>query len=198
MQVKKYIVAAILLMLVACGIGVRYAIVEPARAAARALESINGLSIGQSEGDLLRRSAFQKMPSRCFQEVCMYSSVQTNTLLSFLHLAPRTILSTAVIVRDGTVVQVYFFLFRNGLDPISVAQTSKMPHGCCVNPCLVPRPKFIKVLNGVSIVFTNDSEYRNRFPEMVDTKCLSRIGGCRSNAEFVPLIQAIDPKNGNP
>jgi hypothetical protein len=197
--VKKYLIPAIVLGAVGLGILLRYAIVAPARAAARDLNAINGLSIGQSESELLGRSAFQKEDYHCFGgEVCMYSSLETNKLLSAVHLAPPMVLSTAVLVRDGAVVQVYFYVMQKGMEPISVTQTAKMPDGCSVSPCVVPHPKFIKSLKDMRIMFTNESEYRNRFPEMVDTTCLSRIGGCKSYAELVPFTKIVDLNVGHP
>ena len=197
-EVKKYLVPALVLGVVGLGILLRYAIVAPARAAARDLESINGLKIGQSEGELLSRSAFQKAAYQCFEATCMYSSKQTNKLLSAFHLAPYMVVSTAVLVQDGTVIQVYFFIGRQGLEPVSVVQAAKMPIGCTGSLCIVPPPKFIKSARGVKVVLTNESEYRNRFPEMVDTTCLSRIGGCKSYAELIPLIETLNLNASNP
>ena len=51
---KKYIVLTVVITLVAALILIRYAIVAPARAAARNLEAINGIAVGQtSEAELL-------------------------------------------------------------------------------------------------------------------------------------------------
>jgi hypothetical protein len=43
---KKYIVPTIVLVLAAVGIFIRYEIIAPARAAARDLEAINGITVG--------------------------------------------------------------------------------------------------------------------------------------------------------
>ena len=64
---KKYIVPTIVLVLVAALIFVRYEIVAPARAAARDLEAINGITVGKTtEAELLGRAAFQKMDGNAF------------------------------------------------------------------------------------------------------------------------------------
>src|SRR5260221_8194789 len=128
---KKYLIPIIILGLVAGGIFIRYQIVAPARAAALDLVAINGLTVGKTtEAELLARSAFQTADLKCFEGVCMYSTVRENKLLNLLHLAPRTILSTTVMVRDGIVIQVYVFMTRKGLPPVTVAQTTKLPPGC--------------------------------------------------------------------
>ena len=196
---KRYLVPAIVAGVIGLGILLRYAIVAPARAAERDLKSINGLSIGQSESELLRRSAFQRAEYHCFGEMCMYSSGRTNQMLSTFHLAPRMAVSTAVLVQDGTVIQVWFYIMQQGLDPISITQSAKMPAGCSSGSlCVVPPPKLIKSIRGVRIALTNESEYRNRFPEMMNTTCLSRIGGCKSYAELLPFTKNLDLRAGNP
>ena len=88
---KKYIVPAIGMILVAAGIFIRYEIVAPARAAARDLEAINGIKVGKTtEAELLGRSAFQSMDRRCFQAECGYHTERMNTFLNLLGLAPLT------------------------------------------------------------------------------------------------------------
>lgn len=196
---KKYIFLGIAVVVVAGGIAIGYAVVAPSRAAARDLAAINGLLVGQTtEAELLGRAAFQKVEYHCFDEVCMYSSVRTNTLLSTFHLAPRMVMSSAVLVRDGGVVQVWFYIMQQGLDPISVTQSATMPAGCSGSLCVVPPPRFIKTIRGVRIALTNESDYHNRFPEMVDTACLSRIRGCRSYTELLPFTKSLDLRAGNP
>jgi hypothetical protein len=108
---KKYIVPTIVVILVAAGIFIRYEIVAPARAAARDLEAINGITVGRTtEAELLGRPAFQKMDLQCSSGECFYHTQRTNHFLRMLGLAPRIFFGTAVMVRDGLVTQVSFTL----------------------------------------------------------------------------------------
>jgi hypothetical protein len=190
---KKYIVPTIVLILIAAGILIRYEIVAPARAAARDLEAINGITVGKmTEAELLGRTAFQKVDRRCIEADCIYHTERTNDFLWRLHRAPSTFFGTAVWVRDGMVVQVAVFISREGLTPISLAQKTSLPAECTANPCvkqLVPpnkRPASIKVM------FNNESEFRNRMPEAMQTVCLSRLRGCSSYEELMPLARGLN------
>src|SRR4029077_17684208 len=190
---KKYLTPVIILGLVGCGVFVRYQIVAPARAAARDLDAVNGLTVGKTtEAELLGRSAFQTADLKCFQGVCVYSTVRENKLLNVVHLAPRTIFSTTVMVRDGIVIQVYVFMTRKGLLPVTVAQTTKLPTGCAVSPCVkrpLPSARFAR---DISILFDNESEFRNRMPQMLNVTCLSRLRGCTAVSELMPLAKELN------
>ena len=190
---KKYLIPIIVLGLVAAGVFIRYEIVAPARAAARDLEAINGITVGKmTEAELLGRTAFQKVDRRCIEADCIYHTERTNDFLWRLHLAPSTFFGTAVWVRDGMVVQVAVFISREGLTPLSLSQKTSLPADCTANPCvkqLVPpnkKPASIKVM------FTNESEFRNRMPEALQTACLSRMHGCGSYQELMPLAKGLN------
>jgi len=190
---KKYLVPMIVLGLVGAGIFIRHEIVAPAHGAAFDMEAINGLTVGQStEADLLRRPAFQKMEFKCEEGVCIYHSEHVNTLLSGLHLAPRTFFSMAVLVKEGMVTQVYVFMTRKGLAPIAIIQTMKMPADCASNPCVKRHIPPNRILASISILFKNDSDLRNRMPEAMRTECLSRMRGCSSYTELVPLAKDLN------
>lgn len=184
---KKYIVPTIVIFLVAAGIFIRYEIVAPAKAAARDLEAINGIAVGQtSEAELLGRDAFQKADRQCFEAECFYHMEAGNKFLSSLRLAPKTHMSTVVSVRDGMVTSVLVFIIKWGLPPISLRQVPKMPPECTSNPCarrLVPPNK---VLASISVVFTRDSATHNQMPETVNAECFSRMHGCNTYAELLP------------
>ena len=79
-SMKKYIVPTIVLVLVAAVIFIRYEIMAPARAAARDLEAINGITVGKTtEAELLGRPAFQKMDDSAFMGYCFYHTERANT-----------------------------------------------------------------------------------------------------------------------
>lgn len=190
---KKYIVLTVVITLVAALTLIRYAIAEPARAAARNLEAINGIAVGQtSEAELLGRDAFQKADRQCFEAECFYHMETENKLLNRLHLAPKTQMSTSVSVNNGMVTGVLVFTMKWGLPPIALRQVPKMPPECSSNPCakrLVPPNK---VLASITIVFTKDSVMRNQMPETVNAECFSRLHGCNTYAELLPGTKSLD------
>jgi hypothetical protein len=196
--VKKYIFSAILLVIVAGSALIGYGIIAPSRAAARDLEAINGLTVGQTtESELLGRAPFQKADYACTQDICIYAYERENKLLSLSHLAPRTSINSSVWVSNGLVVQVSILIYRQGQPPLVVKEVRKLPEGCITNPCSgkLKLPPFIKsILMGKSIMFTGQSDYRNRFPQMVHVACLSHLSGCVNDADIVPISKELETK----
>jgi hypothetical protein len=190
---KKYLVPIVFLALIAAGILVRYEIVAPARAAALDLEAINGLTVGKTtEAELLGRSAFQKIDRQCFQADCMYSTQRTNRLLSTLHLAPFTVFGTRVMVRNGMVVHVSVFLGNGRVPALSMTQKMELPAECASSPCVRRAILPTKAVVGVMVLFNNESELRNRMPEAAQTACLSRLHGCTTYEELMPLAKGLN------
>jgi hypothetical protein len=190
---KKYIVPTIVLVLAAVGIFIRYEIIAPARAAARDLEAINGITVGKTtEAELLGRPAFQKMDRRCFQAECGYHTERMNTLLNSLGLAPRTFFGTTVMVHDGMVTQVSVFMSNGTRPPLTLSQKMPLPAGCASSPCVKPMIPPTKVLAGIMVAFNNESAFRNRMTEAAQTVCLSRLHGCRTYEEFAPLARGLN------
>jgi hypothetical protein len=190
---KKYIVLAVVMALAAASILIAYTIVAPARAAARDLEAINGITVGKmTEAELLGRSTFQTVDRHCAEADCIYHTERTNNFLHGLHLAPFTFFGTAVWVRNGMVVQVDVFVNQEGLTPIRLSQKSALPAECVSNPCVkhlvLPNKKLVKI----DILFNNESEFRNRMPEALQTACLSRMRGCTSYQELMPLARGLN------
>jgi hypothetical protein len=190
---KKYIVPSVILILVAAGIFIRYEIVAPARAAARDLEAINGLTVGKTtEAELLGRNAFQKMDRQCFQADCMYHTHRTNRLLSTLHLAPFTFFGIRVAVRDGMVTQVTVFMANYRLPALSLTQKVPLPVECASSPCVKRAVLPTKAVVGVMVLFDNESELRNRMMEAAQPACLSRLHGCSTYDELMPLSNGLN------
>jgi len=193
---KKYVVPTVVLVLVTAGIFVRYEIVGPARAAARDLEAINGITVGKTtEAELLGRSAFQKMDVQCSMGFCVYYTGRANHFLRKLGLAPRTFFGTRVAVRDGLVTEVSVYI-SNGSNgtrvPLSLSQKMPLPEGCASSPCVKRAIPPTKVLAGIMVVFNNESDFRNRMPEAIQTACLSRMHGCSSYDELMPLARGLN------
>lgn len=190
---KKYIVPTIVLILVAAGIFIRYEIVAPARAAARDLEAINGITVGKTtEAELLGRPAFQKMGLQCSMGFCFYYTARANHFLRILGLAPRAFFGTRVVVRDGLVTEVSVYISNGTRVPLSLSQKMPLPDGCPSSPCVKPAIPPTKVLAGIMVVFNNESDFRNRMPEAIQTACLSRLHGCSSYDELMPLARGLN------
>ena len=190
---KKYIILTVIITLVAASILIAYAIIAPARAAARDLEAINGITVGKmTEAELLGRSAFQKLDRHCAEADCIYHTERTNNFLRLLHLAPSIFFGTAVWVRNGMVVQVDVFASQEGLTPIRLSQKSALPAECSSNPCVkhfvLPNKKLVKI----DILFNNESDFRNRMPQALQPACLSRMRGCASYEELLPLGRGLN------
>jgi hypothetical protein len=190
---NKYIVPSIILILVAAGIFIRYEIVAPARAAARDLEAINGLTVGKTtEAELLGRNAFQKIDRLCFQADCLYHTERTNRLLSTLHLAPFTFFGIRVSVRDGMVTQVSVFMANSGLPALSLTQKMALPAECAFSPCVKRAILPTKAIVGIMVLFNNESDLRNRMMEAAQPACLSRLRGCSAYDELMPLSKGLN------
>jgi hypothetical protein len=175
------------------GLFIRYQILAPARAAAFNLESINGITVGQtSEAELLGRSAFQTADRECFHADCFYHMETENKLLSRLHLAPATHMSTSVWVRDGMVTSVLVSTKKKGQTAVSFRQVEKMPSDCNSNPCVKRLIPPNKTLMGIAILFNSDSAIRNHMPEVVNSECFSRLHGCKSSQELLPFTKDLN------
>jgi hypothetical protein len=179
-------------MLVATVIFIRYEIAAPARAATNDLEAINGIIVGRTtEAELLGRDAFQKVDRRCF-EAEIYHMETENTFLNRLHLAPRTLMSTAVSVNNGMVTGVVVLTMKWGLPPISLRQVAALPSECNANPCVKRLVPPNKVLVSIRVLFNSDSDLRNQMPESVNPECFSRVRGCNTYAELLPGTKSLN------
>jgi hypothetical protein len=190
---KKYIAPTIILILISVGIFIRYEIAAPAKAAARDLETINGITVGKTtEAELLSRNAFQTIDRRCFEAECFYHMETENKFLNRLHLAPRTFMSTAVSVNNGMVTGVSVMTMKWGLPPISLRQVATLPTECNTNPCVKRMVPPNKVLASIRVLFSGDSELRNQMPESVNPECFSRVHGCNTYAELLPGTKSLN------
>jgi hypothetical protein len=190
---KKYIVPSIVFIVIAAGIFIRYEIVAPAKAAARDLEAINGITVGKTtEAELLGRAPFQKMGVQCSMGYCFYYTGRANHFLRKLGLAPPVFFGTRVVVRDGLVTEVSVYISNGTRVPLSLSQKMPLPEGCSSNPCVKPAILPTKALVSIMILFNNESEFRNRMPEAIQTACLSRMHGCSSYDELMPLARGLN------
>lgn len=193
LRAARYLAAAMIAMLIASSIFIRHTILTPAWEAASDLEAINGLTLGQTtEAELLGRSAFQKVEESCFRGNCIYHMETDNNLLSKLHLAPKTRMATTVFVRNGLVTGVFVFTKKAGLPPIALRQVSEVPADCSSDPCIRQLTSSNRMMAGISILFGNNSTLHNHLPDAVNAGCFSRLHGCDTSADLVPLIRSID------
>jgi len=190
---KKLLIAiSIAGLLLAAALYVRYAVRAPAQSAERCLAAINGLTVGKTtEAELLTRDEFQTIERRCFQGYCSYLLDARNTLLSKLHLAPRTSFWAMVSVRDGMVIGVTVSVTRADLTPVTLVQMAKMPSWCTGSPCVKPVPPN-RMVPGISVMISNEAPIRNRLQDAVNSACLSRMRGCSSYAELMPITKQLN------
>ena len=191
---KKHIVPTIVFVLVAALIFVRYEIVAPARAAARDLEAINGITVGKTtEAELLGRAAVPEDGQTVLSGgIAVTTRRGRITFLSTLGLAPRTFFGTAVMVRDGLVTRVSVYITNGTRPPLALSQNMSLPAECNSNPCVKPIVLPTKALVNIAVLFNNESEFRNRMPEAVQTACLSRMHGCSTYDELMPLTRGLN------
>lgn len=184
---------------IACVIGVvLYVIHAPARAAAQNLAAVNGITVGQTtEADLLRRPRFQTVERNCFGPTCDYRIGVDNRFLSRLHLARPMSLWTMVEVRDGVVTRVSVIGWVRGRPGVSLSQVSQVTD-CDRSPCVKALITPNHVMQSTRITFSSQSDIRNHIPEAVDVGCFSRIHGCDSVEEMMPLMREISATAAKP
>jgi hypothetical protein len=189
-KTSTYAATGVLLALVGVVL-IRYLVNAPVRTAKANLIAINAITVGQTtEADLLRRAEFQKLVRTCFGADCLYQMVAENSLLARLRLAPRTSLWTMVNVRDGIVTRVSVLAWRAGTPGLSLNQEMQVTD-CDYSPCVRELITPNRVLRSTRISFNNRSEIRNHVPEAVNSACLSRLNGCQSNSELMPVLLEI-------
>jgi len=193
-HVKKILITITFFGILGAGVlFIKHVIAAPARATERNLAAINRLTVGNTtEAELLARKEFQTVERKCFQDLCFYQMEAENVFLNRLHLAPVTRTLTVVRVRDGLVTEVLVFTIRAGLPAISLRQVPKMPPGCGSSPCVQRRVLPNKVLVGIGITFSSESGIRNHIPEAVSSECLSRLHGCNTYAELMPITKNLN------
>jgi hypothetical protein len=188
---RKHSSLAVLAILMAGACFVLYLIAAPARAAAENLSAINDITVGQTtETDLWRHPEFKNQQPQCYGADCLYHLEAENQFLSRVHLARRTSLATVVKVREGLVTEVSVIEWREGLPQLWLHQVAEKPE-CSSSPCLEKLVLPTKALVGLRITFDSHSDLRNRIPQSVNSECFSRIGGCKSDAEFMPVLKEV-------
>ena len=194
---KSYgIAVAALAIVIGAAFLAAHLIAGPAKAAAANLAAINGITVGQTtEADLLRRPQFQELERTCFGAECIYRMMAENKLLNRLHLAARTSLWSMVTVRDGVVIKVSVIGWRVGSPGLSLSQVMDVKdcdHSPCIKDLITPN----RVFQSTRITFDSRSEIRNHMPEAVNSTCLSRLHGCSTNHELMPILQQISDRAG--
>jgi len=193
MMKKTSIIPIGLAVIVTGAVALWLAIEAPARAVERDLAAVNSLSAGETtEAELLSRKEFQTVDRMCNGATCFYHVGVQNTLLSKLHLAPRTYLWAWVQVSDGLVTSVSVNAGRIGLDGVTVTQVKTLPKDCSSTPCLKRWVLPNKSVTSYSILFDHQSDLRNHMPQAVNARCWARLHGCSTYAELVPVTQGMN------
>lgn len=188
---RKYTITVILCIALTGTLAVLYLIAAPARAAAENLAAINDITVGQTtETDLWRHPEFKNQQPECYGADCLYHLEVENQLLSRVHLARRIRLATMVKVREGLVTEVSVIEWRDGLPQLWLYQVAARAE-CSSSPCLEKLILPTKALVGLRVIFDSHSDLRNRMPQSISSECFSRIGGCKSDAEFMPVLKEV-------
>ncbi len=169
------------------------AIQAPARAVERELAAINSISAGETtEAELLSRKEFQNLERMCSQENCIYHLAANNSFLAGLKLAPHTLMWAIVQVRDGLVTSVSVSTVKAGLRSVTIVQLPALPKECASTPCLKQWVLPNKTMTSYTIYFDRQSDLRNHIPQAINAQCWSRLHGCSTYAELVPLSQRVN------
>jgi hypothetical protein len=64
-----------------------------------------------------------------------------------------------------------------------------MPSDCDASPCV---KRWRSPALGIGIMFSGEAEIRNHMPEAVNSTCLSRLHGCNTYAELMPITKDLD------
>jgi hypothetical protein len=67
-----------------------------------------------------------------------------------------------------------------------------LPAECASSPCVKQFILPTKALVNIAVLINNESEFRNRMPEAIQTACLSRLHGCSSYDELMPLARGLN------
>jgi hypothetical protein len=90
------------------------------------------------------------------------------------------------------VTEVSVYISNGTRVPLSLSQKMPLPEGCSSNPCVKPAILPTKALVSIMVVFNNESDFRNRMPEAIQTACLSRLHGCSTYEELTPLARELN------
>ena len=138
----------------------------------------------------VRRS--RRWIGQCSLGFCFYYTLRANHFLRKLGLAPRAFFGTRIVVHDGLVTEVSVYISNGTRVPLSLSQKMPLPEGCSSNPCVKPAILPTKALVSIMVVFNNESDFRNRMPEAIQTACLSRMHGCSTYEELTPLARELN------
>jgi hypothetical protein len=191
---KKYkIVPISIAVIFSIVVALWMAIQAPARAVEQNLAAVNSISVGETtESELLSRKEFQALERMCNQDTCLYHMAEDNSLLRRLHLAPPIYMWAVVQVREGLVSSVSVNVTKSGLRGITMVQVPALPKECASTPCLKQWALPNKTMTGYTVYFDRQSDLRNHMPQAINAQCWSRLRGCSTYAELVPLSQGLN------
>lgn len=194
MRGKLLVVAAGIVIL--AGALLFFFISNPARRGRAYLRELGDIEVGKTTDSELSHSAFSRHATReCKQDSCVYVSRLNNHLLASLRLSPATDLLISVTAEKGVVSNIYIHgtvVFSNSTFAMVTAQQAitEQPENCDQNPCV----KFAYSsatgddLAWASILYMGKG---NEITTLVNSGCLSKIGGCQNANGFMPMIRQV-------
>ena len=192
MKKAAIIIAACVVVLAGYGFA-RYEINAPVKEFNRALNDLNGITIGETtESDLLARPFFQKQQPLCSGASCMYHLEARNSFLSTFHLAPQNQLAAFVSLYNGVVDTVGVTIWRQNKPQLVLKQTADLKD-CKSRVCLRNLVTPNKILTAQELLYDSQSEIRNRLPKYVNPSCLAFRRGCDDDFEVLPVLHIFDP-----
>jgi hypothetical protein len=157
----------------------------------RFMNELGQVMVGQTtDSDLLNRPYFRDAVKKCVDNKCSYAVWIDNHSLATLHLAPLSQIIASVNLENGVVAEVliYGIVVRHNNAEIWITW-QQMVHapGCEQSPCA----RFRRRNDSGSDLWAATLIYGgpgNHLGNAINVNCLSRIGGCKDAAEFMPLI----------
>jgi hypothetical protein len=202
---KKILIIGCLVIVLGLG-AFAWAVAAPRRQALDCLTQLKGVRVSRTtEADLLSRPFFQKSARLCTNNVCSYSLFATNTWLSLVHLAPATEIGVIVQVKDGLVFHVWVFGNIFFKDSISSVTLDQVPAGssCGPRPCVTrdyrTKDRYSShSISAVKVTFDENSDVSDQLSTGVNVSCLSRLRGCSSADELLPLAGRLGGSAAQP
>lgn len=163
----------------------------PSMRGRKCLNELTHVMVGQTtDSDLLKNPYFRNAVRECVDNKCSYAVRIDNHILVKLHLAPLSQLIASVNLENGIVSEVLIYgtviRHNNAETWITWQQIAHAPD-CEQAPCVKFRRRNEKgpALWAATLIYGGPG---NHLGNAINVNCLSRIGGCKDAAEFMPLI----------
>jgi len=176
-----------MLVLFVLGAGCWYFIFRPVNQLRRSLRLVAAVQVGQTTKSEFRQMAKQ-YGVRVNEFPNSFGFEQSNRVLEYLHLAPRTVVETNVMLENGLVevVSVRASIGNGGeIAYINIREFNARDTSCGHVPVCV---KPVTSTMSTTVIFSPSvpiSERRHLLS--LNWWCLAKLGGCKSSREFFPV-----------